>query len=78
MAMAAEIAPGITIASGIRFGKPVVKGTRVPVHLVVGSFASGMAATEVAEEYGLTLDDIRACLSYAACLVEEQEIRALA
>lgn len=31
-----EIAPGITVDENVRFGKPVISGTRVPVDLVVG------------------------------------------
>jgi len=37
-----EIAPGITVDQSVRFGKPVLKGTRVPVDLVVGKLAGGI------------------------------------
>jgi uncharacterized protein (DUF433 family) len=37
-----EIAPRITVDEKIRFGKPVVKGTRVSVDLVLGKLAGGM------------------------------------
>ncbi len=36
------IAPRIVVDSDIRFGKPVIEGTRVPVHLLVGQLAGGM------------------------------------
>jgi len=37
-----EIAPRITIDEKVRFGKPVIKGTRVPVDLIVGKLAGEM------------------------------------
>lgn len=37
-----EIAPRITIDEKIRFGKPVIKGTRVPVDLILGKLGGGM------------------------------------
>jgi Protein of unknown function (DUF433) len=49
--MPLEIAPGIVVDPKVRFGKPVVKGTRVPAELVVAKLAGGMTAQEVAEEY---------------------------
>lgn len=45
-----EIAPRITVDELVRFGRPVIKGTRVPVELVVGKLAGGMGVDEVAEE----------------------------
>jgi len=45
-----EIAPRITIDEKVRFGKPVVKGTRVSVDLVLGKLAGGMEMDEVIKE----------------------------
>ena len=72
-----EIAPRIVVEDGIRFGKPVIKGTRVPVDLVLGKLAGGMTADEVADEYGLTRKDVMAALAYAARTVAEEQIRAV-
>ena len=72
-----EIAPRITIDEKIRFGKPVIKGTRVPVDLVLGKLAGGMTYDEVMVEYDLTKEDILAALDYAAKLLAEEEIRAV-
>ena len=72
-----EIAPRIVVDPDVRFGKPVIKGTRVPVHVLVAKVAGGMTPEDVAEEYAVTLEDVRAALAYAARLVEQQEIRAL-
>ncbi len=47
-------------------GKPRVKGTRIPVSLILGYLASGMAAEEIIEEFSdLTKEHIAACLDYA-------------
>jgi len=69
-----EIAPKITVDPMIRFGKPVIKGTRVPVDLVVGKIAGGMTIRDVAEEYELTHAQIQAALRYAAELVKREQV----
>ena len=51
---------------GILRGKPVVKGTRVPVEIVVGSVAGGMSIAEVCDEYLLKPEQVRAAQAYAA------------
>ncbi len=76
--MAPEIAPRIVVDPGVRFGKPVIQGTRVPGELIVGKLAGGMTPQQVAEEYGLEMEDIGAALSYAAQLVASEEVRATA
>jgi len=76
--MAVEIAPRVVVDPAIRFGKPVIKGTRVPVELVVAKLAGGMTAEEVAEEYAITLEDIQAALSYAARVLAAEEVRVTA
>ncbi len=63
--MAMQLAPRIVADPNIRFGKPVIEGTRVPVSLVVAKLGGGMTKDEVATEYGLSLEEIRAALSYA-------------
>jgi len=60
-----EIAPRIIVDEEVRFGKPVVKGTRVPVDLVLGKLAGGMEMEEVMEEYQISREDILAVLDYA-------------
>ena len=70
------IAPRIAVDPEIRFGKPVIEGTRVPVAVVVGAVAAGDSWTDIAQEYGITEDDIRAALAYAANRLEEETIRA--
>ena len=64
----------IVIDKDIRHGKPVVKGTRVPIDIVLGSLAGGMSYQEVCEDYEITEDDIRAAIEYASKLVANEEI----
>jgi len=70
-----EIAPGVEINEKVCFGKPVIKGTRVPVELVLGKLAGGMSFEEVMKEYEITYHDILAAMNYAAKVVEHEEIR---
>ncbi len=63
--MTVRLAPRIVADPNVRFGKPVIEGTLVPVSLVVGKLGGGMTMDEVASEYGLRLEDVRAALSYA-------------
>ena len=58
-------------------GKPVIKGTRVPVDVVLGSLIGGMTYEEVEKEYGVKRDDIIAAIEYAAKFVIGEEIRPL-
>jgi len=59
-------------------GKPVIKGTRIPVYLIVELVAAGMKPEEIIKEYPeLTLEDIKAALTYAAKLTEMEIILAL-
>lgn len=69
-----EIAPGITVNPKIRFGRPVIHNTRVPVETVVARVASGMSIPAVAEEYGITEKDVYNALQYAARRLAEEQV----
>lgn len=57
----------ITVTPGVRSGKPCVKGTRITVYDVLEYLAGGMREDEILADFpDLTLDDIRACLAFAA------------
>lgn len=71
-----EIAPRITVDEQVRFGKPVIKGTRVPVDLLIAQLAGGMSVDEVAREYGVEQEDVLAALAYAAHTLGQEHIRA--
>jgi uncharacterized protein (DUF433 family) len=62
----------IVIDPAICHGKPVIRGTRMPVSLVLGSLAGGMSYADLRREYDLTDEDIRAAMAYAAELVDEE------
>lgn len=50
-----------------RFGKPCVRTTRITVYDVLGWLAAGMTNQEIIEDFPeLTVEDIQACLAYAA------------
>jgi uncharacterized protein (DUF433 family) len=71
------IAPRIALDEKVRFGKPVIAGTRVPVDLVVGKLAGGMTVEQVMKEYELLREDVLAALSYAARAVGDEQVRAM-
>lgn len=50
-------------------GKPCIKGTRIPVHIILDLLAAGEDFDGIKKAYpNITSEDIRACLSYAAIL----------
>jgi len=57
----------IAINSEIRFGKPIIIGTRITVFDVLNWLANGMTINEIIEDFPeLSENQIKACLSYAA------------
>ncbi len=57
----------ITIEAGKRGGKPCIRGMRITVYDVLQWMASGMSRQDILNEYDeLTLEDIQACLRFAA------------
>ena len=70
-----EIFPGIVKDSEILGGEAVIKGTRIPVALILGHLAAGMSTDEILYEYDLTIEDIRSALGYAAKRIGEETIR---
>ena len=57
----------IIVDPQIHHGDPCVKGTRIPVAMVVGSLADGMTYDEIRDAYPqLAVEDIYAALAYAA------------
>ena len=71
--LAASMSNRIVIDPRICHGKPVIRGTRTPVAIVVGSLAGGMSFEDVQREYELTIEDIRAALKFADELVEQEQ-----
>jgi uncharacterized protein (DUF433 family) len=65
----------VTINPDVCHGKPCIRGTRIMVSVILDNLAEGLPSEEIVKEYPpLTLDDIRAAISYAANLTREEEI----
>jgi len=59
----------------IMLGKPVIKGTRIPVELILRKLSEGMKTEELLQAYPqLTKEDILACLEYSAEVISKEEI----
>ena len=61
-----ELYPGVVSDPAILGGKPVIKGTRVPVAQVLGQLAGGISHDELEREYGIDAEKVRAALGCAA------------
>lgn len=65
----------IVLDNDILAGKPIIKGTRISVELIVELLAGGMTVQEILKEYpSLTNKDILAALEYAAQALKSEEI----
>ncbi len=63
----------ISIDPNVCHGQACIKGTRIPVHQIVGMLANGDTIDDLLKEYpSLKRDDVLACLNYVASLAEEQ------
>ena len=57
----------IIVDPEVRFGKPIVHGTRITVGDVLSYLASGMSEDEILADFSqLSREDLRACLAFAA------------
>jgi uncharacterized protein (DUF433 family) len=63
----------ISIDPRICHGKPVIRGTRVPVARVIGYMAGGMSSEDVQKDFDLAPEDVRAALDYAAELLNQEQ-----
>jgi uncharacterized protein (DUF433 family) len=65
----------ITIDPDVKLGKPVIKGTRITVELILRKLSEGMGMDELLKAYPhLTKEDILAALSYSADVVAQEEL----
>ena len=68
----------ITIDAAVLGGKPVVRGTRLAVELIINLLGQGWSLERLVEEYpGLTVEDVRACLRYASEILRSETVYAL-
>ncbi len=75
--MPKEIFKRIACDPHILGGKPVIKGTRLPVEVIVGGLAGGMTVDEICKEYRIKAEDVRAALAYAAETLSEEHLIAV-
>ncbi len=64
----------IEINPKILCGKPVIKGTRISVELILEKLANGYNFNEIIYDYDIAEEDIKASLTYAYELVANEEI----
>ena len=63
----------ITVDSAVLHGKACIRGTRIPVAVVLANLAEGLSIDEVIRSYpSLTAEGIQAALAYAADLAQER------
>jgi len=69
-----KIADRIEVNPNILHGKPVIAGTRVPVHMILGLLGNGVTFEEIIQDYyaHIAKEDILACIRYAKSVVEEE------
>ena len=67
----------IVIDPEIQHGKPVIRGTRVPITRITGGLAGGMTKEEIMQEYDVTEEDILATLNYVTELIEAEKFHPL-
>lgn len=77
--MAADWRARITVDERVLVGKPTVRGLRISVEHVLRALANGVPEAELLADYpDLELDDIRACLNYAAEVIAGERVYQLA
>ncbi len=65
----------ITIDPEICGGEPCIKGTRIPVHIILGHLAAGEDYETIIKNFpNITREDMLACLEYASFLATEKTV----
>ena len=67
----------IAIDPKVMGGKPVIKGRRVPLQVIVASLAGGDDVATVCDQFDITEEDVRAALAYAADVLQDERVYAL-
>ena len=63
----------ITIDPGICNGKPTIRGKRITVQTILEYLSAGESEVEILNQYpSLEIEDIRACLRFAASLMDQR------
>ena len=58
----------------ILLGKPVIKGTRISVELLLKKLSEGASVQELVEDYEVEREDVYAALHYASAVVANEEV----
>jgi len=59
----------------IVLGKPIIKGTRIPVEIILKKLSEGQTIEDLLEAYeNITKEDILACLDYSAQVIASEEL----
>ena len=75
--MEKELLKRIIIDPKIMVGKPVIKGTRIPVYVILNLLGEGLTFDEIIQDYpDITKDDILEALKFAAQFTEFEEVEA--
>ena len=70
-----DLTPRISIDPAILAGKPIIRGTRIPVDLILEQLELGWSVDEVVAGYPrLEREDVLACIQYARMLVESEQV----
>jgi len=69
-----ELLKRIVVDPKVMGGKPVIRGTRITIDLILELLASGMTPEEIAEDYKVSVEDVRAALLYAAKILGREEV----
>lgn len=70
-----ELLGRIAVDPEVMVGKPVIRGTRIPVALILKMLGQGIPVEEILREYPrLEKVDIEAAIAYAAHVVEHEEV----
>jgi uncharacterized protein (DUF433 family) len=65
----------ISIDTDVLVGKPVIKGTRLSVELVIDLLAQGWSEAQIIHNYpGITPEKIQACLAYASEILKAEKV----
>jgi uncharacterized protein (DUF433 family) len=65
----------IVVDPQILVGKPVIRGTRLAVELIVDLLAQGWSEEETLKNYpGLTREDLQVCLKYASAVMQSERV----
>ena len=68
----------IVVDPRILVGKPVIKGTRISVELIIDLLARGYSKEQIREQYDhITTEDIQACLAYAGEILRSERVYAI-